>query len=291
MPQSGEHNPYSVLYKGESPTAFSTSFPVSSAAEANRRGDEAARAHDYDRALFEYIRGLKLQKDKPSADTLYKIGAIHDSRGNYHLAELAYRWALKVDPQHESAETGLGILLVRKRRYGAAEHLLKRAVEQDPTTWRAQNALGVLSDLNGDYEQSERYYRSALAARPGSARILNNLGYSKYLAGDWTGAQRALERALEQNPNYTLAWRNLGLVYVREGRFQKALQALARTTDTAMAYNDVGYIEMLDGKYAKAVHFFNEAMRLSPSFYVVASQNAKHAEQMLTQSVADPKDN
>ncbi len=101
--------PYASLYDGKDDTAFATLFPVTSAAEAIQRGDLAMTQGDLDRALFEYIRALGLEPK--NADTLYKIGAIHDMRGNQPLAEMAFRWSLKENPRNVGSLTGLGVLL------------------------------------------------------------------------------------------------------------------------------------------------------------------------------------
>ncbi len=113
--KSATVNPYGSLYSGKSDVAYATALPVSSANEAIVRGDAAIANGDLDRALFEYIRAL--EKEGDNADVLYKIGVIHASRGNTGLAEIAYRWALKANPHHAGALTGLGILLTKKRQY------------------------------------------------------------------------------------------------------------------------------------------------------------------------------
>ncbi len=274
-PQKSDGNggAYSALYDGESTAAFGTSFPAGSPAEAKARGDAAAKAGDWDRALFEYIRGLEMAEE-PSPAVLYRIGAIHDRRGNAELAEAAYRWALRVEPKEHSARIALGILRLRQRAYGEARQALETAVDEGARSWRAQNALGVLADLDSRFAAAKKHYENALEINAGSAVILNNLGYSRYLAGDWSGAREALERALAADAEHKLAWRNLGLVHVREGRYEEALAAFRHTQPSAEAYNDMGYVAMLDGDAEMAARLFDEAMRVSPTFYETASENA-----------------
>lgn len=275
-------NEYGVFYEGESAATYATAFPVGSPDEAYHNGDVAARSGDYDRALFEYIRGLQLA-DEPSAEVLYRIGGIHHSRENHRLADLAYRWALKLEPRNAAAGAGLGVSLMQQRQYAAAEQQLRDVViNTGQAPWRAYNALGILADMDGDAEQAEKYYQEALNIQPRSAVILNNLGYSRYLVGEWDDAREALRTALREDPGYELAWRNLGLVHARQGDYEFALQALARTGDQAEAYNDVGFVTMMEGDYAQALTFFNEAMRLSPSYYVTASENASNVKRMLS---------
>lgn len=276
----GGSDAYGALYDGESTAVYSTAFPVASPAEAYRNGDAALNAGDEDRALFEYLRGLQLETS-PQADPLYKIGAIHHERGNYRLADLAYRWALELEPQHAWAGTGLGVVLLQQRQFELAEQQLRPIVARGNAPWKAHNALGIIADMRGEHEQATEHYQQALQANPRSARVLNNLGYSRYLAGDLPGARQALREAVSANPRYELAWRNLGLVYAREGDYDFAIEAMARNGNRAKAYNDIGYISMVEGRYDEAMNFFQEAMRLSPAYYITASQNARNLDMVM----------
>jgi tetratricopeptide (TPR) repeat protein len=66
-------------------------------------------------------------------------------------------------------------------------------------------------------------------------------------------------------------------VYAREGNYEDALEALRRSGNEAEAYNDVGYIAMMDGRYGEAITFFQEAIRLAPTYYAAANENAGEA--------------
>ncbi|WP_206675723.1 tetratricopeptide repeat protein [Marinobacter daqiaonensis] len=280
-----EDDPYGAFYEGESSATYATAFPVGSAEEAYSNGNKAAERGDYDRALFEYIRGLRLASE-PTADILYRIGSIHHFRENNRLAELAYEWVLRLEPEHLQAGTGLGLLYLERRQYGAAKIQLDSVVKlSSRAPWQAYNALGVLADMNSKPWNAEDYYQQALDINPGSPLILNNLGYSRYLAGDWPGAREALEAALRVNGNYELAWRNLGLVHAREKNYQFALEALGRAGNESEAYNDVGFVSMIEGDYSRALSFFSEAMRLSPVYYVKASENADNTRRMMDRDV------
>lgn len=264
---------YNQLFDEQLKVLFATQFPVNTAQEAMKKGDEAMRNGYTDLALFNYIRALEL--DANSYEALYKIGSIHEKRGNRRLAELAYRWTLKLSENHAGAWEGVGLMLLEKRQYDPAEKALRKAVQADPRRWRAHNALGVIADLKKKYQKADAYYRAALHVVPNSPRVLNNLGYSKYLAGDWNDAERLFEMALNYDPQYERAWMNLGLLHTRFGRYDKALRAFRRVMDEPSAYNNVGYVCMLDGNDKMAETFFRKAIQLSASYYPAANENLK----------------
>lgn len=102
---------------------------------------------------------------------------------------------------------------------------------------------------------------------------MNNLGYSKYLAGDRVGAFQLFERALEIDPKFERAWLNMALVHARNGDTDAAFEAFRQTLDEASAYNDLGYIYMLDGRFDEAQQFFQEAISASPTYHALAHAN------------------
>ncbi|PXX97381.1 tetratricopeptide repeat protein [Halomonas sp. LBP4] len=284
--QQAGSDPYAALGNGGSSVEYGTAFPVASPEEAYRNGNAALSAGDPDRALFEYLRGLRMEK-RPQADPLYRVGIIHHGRGNHDLAEKAYRWALEIDADHRGAGTALGIALLEQRDFEGARQHLEPLVARGNAPWQAHNALGVIADMDGEHGLAQEHFEKALEVAPGTPLVLNNLGYSRYLAGDWTGARQSLRRAVSANPSYELAWRNLGLVYAREGDHETAIEAVARNGDRAKAYNDIGYISMLEGRYVDAMDFFQEAMRLSPAYYTTASENARNLDGLLRRNGAD----
>jgi tetratricopeptide (TPR) repeat protein len=271
---SAAANPYAALYSGKSDLIYGTQLPPSSPQDAVSRGDAAAAKGDLDTALYEYIRALQVGGD--NAETLYKIGAIHAVRGNDGLAGLAFKWALKADPKNTGALTGLGILLTKQRQYAAAQAKLDEAVQINPQLPLAQNALGVLADLQGNYREAQRHYEAALKVAGNVPEIWNNLGYSRYLSGNRKGAIAAFNQALQYNPRYVRAWRNLALVYARERKYTQALAALNKVEDMPKAYNDLGYLAMVNGRLKEAGNMFNDAVQLSPEYYPLAEANLKH---------------
>jgi Flp pilus assembly protein TadD len=251
---------------------------VASASEAVSKGDEAARQGNLDMALYYYVQAL--ERDDRDAEVFYRVGAIHDRRDNHALAAVAYRLAVRQDADHVGANEGLGLELLRQRKYQEAEVHLRRAAERDRERWRAHNGLGVLADLEGDHARAVDHFKTALVANPNSANVLNNLGYSLYLAGDLDAAAGVFQRATTSNPGYGFAWRNLGLVYARRGEYALAVEALTHAMERASAFNDVGYLAMLNGDYEEAEYLLQEATVLSPRYFVKAHENLARVDEL-----------
>ena len=264
---------FSSLGDANAKLAYNTEFPVASAQEAVIKGDAAYARGDMERALFEYIRAL--DQEGADADVLYKIGRLHAARVVTGRAELAFSWALRTQSDHVGSLLEIGVLQVRQRQYDAAREHLNRALAIRPALPRASNALGVIADVQGKYTEAQVHYEKALAIGGQVPQYINNLGYSRFLSGDQSGATDAFETALKLDPTYERAWRNLALVYAKQERYDKAIEAFAKTEELHQAYNDVGFIAMVAGRNDDANLFFDEAMRLSPTYYELAQRNAQ----------------
>ncbi len=281
-----------AFYEGKSTLAYAGLPQATTVKQGIIMGDQSLARGDTDEALYHYVQALDL--DTESAIAYYRIGQVHMGRDNEKLASLALRSALGIEPEHIGALTALGVLHLKHNRYPEARANLDKAVALDRKRFdtdaeqnydarspsRAYNGLGVLADLDGNTAEAQRLYQISLSIRPEAADTLNNLGYSYYLDSRWRDAEKQFRKALEISPEYEQAWRNLGLVYARQQRYLAALNALERVMDTAKAHNDIGYICMLDGRYALAKQYFEKALTLSPVFYPKAKENLTYVERL-----------
>lgn len=261
----------SALYSGEPVALHATEMPVTSAEEARMRAREALGSRDIDLALYLYVQAVTL--DPNDADSFLAIGAIHDQLGNPELAGRAYSRAAEIRPDNARALLGLGLARFDVRDFEAAERHLLAAVELDPNLWRAHDTLGILADRNEQFVAAIAHYTAAIEAQPNLASLRNNRGYSRYLAGDLEMAKRDFLAALDVDPGYERAWRNLGLVLARQQDYERALTAMTNVIPRHVALNDVGYVAMLDGNYAVARQFLQDAIRESPRHYQTAQDN------------------
>jgi len=256
-----------------------------------QNGDMALRAGDSDMALYDYVRALMI--DGKNLQIFYKIGSLHESRNNTRLASLAYHRALEIQPNFVLVLERLGRMKLNEREYSDARIFFDKAIAEDRqridsmeavsgenrgtdhySPFYAYTGMGVLEDLNKQHDKALMYYKRSLDIRPNSASAENNIGYSYYLKNDQNQAEAHFKRAISRDKTYSKAWRNLALVYVKRGEFSEAVELLTdQTGNEASAYNTVGYICMIDGKYDQAERYFNRAIDLSPAYFEIAVQN------------------
>ena len=258
-------------------------------------GDEALQAGNVDFALYSYV--LALVEDNQDKKLYFKIGSLHESRGNTSLAGLAYKKALAIDNGYVDALERMGRLRLNDRDYPTARKHFKKAVSEDnkrtknmpadaSSPYHAYTGLGVMDDLEKNHTSAIDNFLNAILVRPDFAAAENNLGYSYYLNNDLETAETHFKKAIIKDKGYSKAWTNLALVYVRQDKFINAINLLIdHTDDKPSAYNTVGYICMIEGKYDQAEQFFNQAIDLSPTYFEIAVENRDLNRRRYTQSV------
>ncbi len=290
------------LYDGKATLGLNGDFPPASAAEAIARGDQAYRSKDTDLALYEYIRALNFPVQENIDQAYYKIGYIHQQRGNYELAQVAYNRAVIIKDDNIQYAAALGIIELKQGEQKNAEKQLLRAIRMDQQrfkneTWdptkpdfvqqlkinqtsplNAYIAYAVIKDLNARHTEAQALYQACLRINHKSRQALTNLGYSYYLSGDLRQAEVINRRATTIYQTDKRAWSNLGLVYIRSKRYSDALDALQNVMPVAEALNDIGYFTMLEGDYEAAVSYLERAINASPTYYAKAHHNLKQAK-------------
>ena len=270
---------YDEFYDGEAELVYENKELPETAEELIELGDKQQAQGKEDEALYQYVKAA--DQDNESYEALYKIGDIHAKRGNETLAMKAYEMAHKVNPDNGEANQGLALIYLNKREYSkASEHLTKAEASGTKINWKIYNSLGVISDLEKDYKPAISYYEKALSIQPEMPLILNNMGYSHYMSGDWDSAESYYRKAVLKDEYFERGWRNLGLLYVRKAQYEDAVSVFTQVESLHEAYNDIGYICMLNGEYEISEAFFTRAIKLSPRYYATANNNLQKNRQL-----------
>ena len=132
-------------------------------------------------------------------------------------AELAYRRALKINPDHTYTLNNLGYILMRTDRREEARELFERAVKLEPDAIEANNNLGALLLLLRDYQAGKSYLTKYLEHRPEDHAAFSNLGYALERLGELDQAQDCYEKSLKLRPEHTPAHCNLGSLLKSRG--------------------------------------------------------------------------
>ena len=108
--------------------------------------------------------------------------------------------------------------------------------------------------------------------------IYNNLGISLFLDGRYEKAIDSFQEALKTEDPKGQIYNNLAMTLCKLGRYGEAFEVFKKGGNEAEAYNNLGYIYLLEGKNKEAIDAFEKALDLSPGFYVRAYENLNRAK-------------
>ncbi|MGR5348241.1 tetratricopeptide repeat protein [Vibrio mediterranei] len=292
------------LYSGRPIDTLTQDPPPVSEVEALQRGDAALAAKNIDLALYEYIRSLSFEPTVYADKTFYTIGQIHLSRGNNELAESAFLKSVDENPNNPLALQQLGNLYTQLGRVDEGQTYFLRSVNADQVRMGSQATidfndmsidrvqglkvdsespaiaymgLGILADIDRNYETARLFYDKSYTAEPRSTKVLINQGYSYYMSGDYINASNYTQKALKREPNNERAQNNMALIYLAQGKENKALNMFDRHLEKPEALNNVGYFLMLQGMPEKAIPYFQQAIDAKASYYKLANDNLERA--------------
>jgi len=241
---------------------------------------EAELAHRYGRtggALFHYEQILKKEPDNINA--LQASGYLYLSLNKASLAEQFFQQVLIKQPKNRESREGRALAWLMQGKYDEAATSFRNVLDEDDKRWRSWDGLGVISDVNGDYTNSVKMYKHAIDLQPNNTTLLNNYGYSLIMAHKYAEAEKTLRTALTIAQGDKRIVNNLGITLSWQRKYDNAVSVVSQVEPKYVAYNNVGYIALLNKDYKIAEKYFNEAITLSPKYYKKAELNLEELKQ------------
>jgi tetratricopeptide (TPR) repeat protein len=255
--------------------------------------DVVKRTAEAVKSLFESMGNL--EKNLFVAHTgILALQETLERRGAVRSEEVVDLWESKMDERMQAVEKKDRFLERRDRIIARSsspdrEEFLKKLREAEFAILALDAARGirVLEELfrtdrenvelgfylaetffsGGDLEKALGYFRKILAADPSHFEALVYSGIAASESGDTAGAEAALTRAVERRPDAFLPHFALGTLYAHQSRWTEAEGALALALECApvpSAHILLGNVYREKGELSRAIHEFEEAIRLAP---------------------------
>lgn len=197
-------------------------------------------------------------------------GKGHFQGGRFHEAELAFRSALDVAPQHPEALELLGLALYRQQRMSEALTCLSAAVELQPSSPLYWFNLGVIAQKAGRQEDGIAAYRKAVALNSRYLEAYINLGNALRNRNEFSESVKAYRTALTLNPAHADTHNNLGVALKEEGKTEEAIASYRRALEIKPthieALNNLGLALMEAGTLRDAISAFQQALIVAPNY-------------------------
>jgi len=160
--------------------------------------------------------------------------------------------------------------IVRNRAWATEKTLWEDCIIKAPGMARPYHNLAYYHYQKiGDMNEAMEFYKTSLTkkythSKTGHALTFNNMATIFYDKGKYESSIRFYKKALEIDPNYLNAMQNLTLLYVRTGRFSKALESSDRLLSERKRSSDFlqikGFVLLTAGRFNEAISILKMAL-------------------------------
>jgi tetratricopeptide (TPR) repeat protein len=188
-------------------------------------GEAAYKARKYTdaTAIFE-----QYTTEKPNAWGYYMFGMSAWKAGDLPKAEMGFKAALGVDPEHLQSFVNLSRVLIEQKRYDDALDTLMQAGDLEPNSNEVHRLLGRAYHAQGKKDDAIEAYRHAIELDDKDVWSMNNLALLFLEEKRADEAMPLLLKAVDLRKDVAAFHNNLGMAFEHARRFQ----------DAAEAYND-----------------------------------------------------
>jgi tetratricopeptide (TPR) repeat protein len=222
------------------------------------------------RALEMFGQALTI---RPSVDAWCGKGNVHRVRGGIDSAEVAYRAAIELNPDHERPHLELGKMHSELSKWEEAEKEFRTAIEKRPDHSGGYWGLMYSGWRTGRVKEAKESLRRHVEQYPYNCEAYYVL--SEYLAwwlGDYDAGLKVIDEALARNPDRV--WPHLLLAESYAYRIattsqpEKAVEAVQRAVElrpnSGRVLNRVGYVYEELGEFDLALDYYNQALDVNP---------------------------
>lgn len=155
----------------------------------------------------------------------YMLGLSNWKAGDLPGAEAAFNTALTLEPNHQRSLYNSSRVLIEEDKAGEALIRIEEILKQDPTSGEGYRLMGRAQYALGKTDEAIAAYRQALAIDVNDVWAMNNLGLIYIRQERFEDAVQALARAAELKGTSPVIQNNLGVALERTGRFTEAASA------------------------------------------------------------------
>jgi Flp pilus assembly protein TadD len=202
------------------------------------------------------------------AEAHWRLGWVLLQREKNLDAGAEFQSALRINPDSAAAHEGLGLVLFNEGRHAAAEAEYRQAIRLAPENAIASSRLAESLFAQNRYIDAEIAARDAIRAAPGLSVAHVSLGQALQRLGQTAGAEQALRTGVRLDPRSAGARLALGSLLGDTGRPLEAeaelREAIRLAPSDAKTHRALGRLLSSLGRDSEASAEFRTAIRLAP---------------------------
>lgn len=164
----------------------------------------------------------------------------------------------------------MSVAAIRMGDFDKATQKALAALEQDETLGVGWHVLAICQEKLNQFGPAIHAYEAALKLLPDEIDIAHDLGRLAQRLGYLDISEKLLVKFLTANPGHVEAINNLACVLRDQNRYSDAVELLRPMlqieSDSAVLWNTLGTVLNDEGRLDEALTFFEEALRLDPTF-------------------------
>lgn len=169
--------------------------------------------------------GHRQKNRQHESKTYIEKGNQLSQAGKLGEALVAYRQAIKLNPNFNLPYQKTGEILSKQGKYDEAIVAFRQATKLNPNSVWSYHHLGSALFHKGDLEEATEAYRKAITLDPQIAWPYNGLGQVWLQKKNFSAAISEFESAIRLKPNIDLFHRNLATALARQGNLERATNA------------------------------------------------------------------
>ena len=162
------------------------------------------------------------------------------------------------------------VAAIKQHQYAAASAAALDALKIDDRSGLAWHILAIAQEKEGRVAQALSAYQAAVKLLSDETDVAQDLARLAQRLGYLEIAEKLLRKFLASHPGHIEASNNLACSLRDQKRYGEAIgvlqQMIALEPTSPMLWNTVGTVMSDQGESAKALPFFEEALRLEPDF-------------------------
>ncbi len=232
---------------------------------------------------------FKAMTKAPGNIELYQLlGELFVQKKQFEKSRTAFAEVLKLSPGNSPALLGLGKVYRLEGDCAEAVNYLQQARHLTPNNPDVLTEMAICHDTLEQSAQAEELYLRVAELRSANPSSFNNLGFHYLIQGDYPQAIAAFLTGARLRPEDRLITNNLAAAYILNGDEGRGLSLFENSIGQAGAYNNVGYIYMVQNRWQEAEAAFIKSLELNPSYYVKAAKNLDYLRRISGHQNAQP---
>lgn len=162
--------------------------------------------------------------------------------------------------------------------FAEASRLALAALQVDERHGLAWHVLAIAQEKLGQLDKAFSAYEAAIRLLPDETDVAQDLGRLAHRLGQLEIAEKLLSRYLVRNPGHVEATNNLACAIRDQNRNEEAIALLSSLIpihpEEAVLWNTLGTVLSERGEAEKSLPFYDEALRIDPTFYLARYNRA-----------------